>query len=205
LALFIDVGANYGMHSLLFLSAGIPVISFEPNSKCRDYFEKVCELNGLSGRWEEVAVGDRFGEIELVYPEHETWLGSVDSDAVSNLKKGSNVFSREVPLRKLDDYLDQIGPGEILVKIDVEGFEREVVGGGARLLRERAPRVVFESTRAETRADILELFKVNEYVVLPLPYRPSTSLRPLSKIEFLTSPMKNFIAVPRRATSTPRM
>jgi FkbM family methyltransferase len=196
LSLFLDVGANYGMHSALFLSAGIPVIAFEPNRQCRDYFERVCKLNGLSGRWEEVAVGDRFGEVELVYPEHETWLGSVNLDVAANLRKGSNVLLDQVPLRKLDDYLDQMHRGEILIKIDVEGFECEVIRGASRLLRERAPKVIFESNKVETRAEIIELWRERKYEVFPLPYKPSTALHPLSTIQFLSSRMTNFIATP---------
>jgi hypothetical protein len=71
-ALFLDVGANYGMHSLLFLSAGIPAIAFEPNPSCSSHFQTICKLNGLSGRWEQVAIGSGVGEIELVYPEKDT-------------------------------------------------------------------------------------------------------------------------------------
>lgn len=54
--LFLDVGANYGTHSLLFLSVGIPIIAFEPNRTCLSHFKTVCELNGFTGRWEQVAI-----------------------------------------------------------------------------------------------------------------------------------------------------
>jgi hypothetical protein len=36
--LFLDVGANYGTHSLLFLAHGIRTWSFEPNARC--YYSK---------------------------------------------------------------------------------------------------------------------------------------------------------------------
>jgi hypothetical protein len=61
----LDVGANYGMHSALFLSAGIPAISFEPNPSCRPCFEEVCRLNCYQSSWEAVALGDKSGEVEL--------------------------------------------------------------------------------------------------------------------------------------------
>jgi hypothetical protein len=64
-ALFLDVGANYGTHSVLFLSVGIPIIAFEPNQTCLSYFKTICELNGFAGRWERVAVGNGTGYVEL--------------------------------------------------------------------------------------------------------------------------------------------
>lgn len=86
-ALFLDVGANYGTHSVLFLSVGIPVIAFEPNPQCLSHFQAMCESNGLSGRWEQVALGNQNGEIELVYLETHTWLGSVSPAVALTLKK----------------------------------------------------------------------------------------------------------------------
>ena len=35
---FIDIGANYGTHSLLFLVHDILTLSFEPNPHCHSYF-----------------------------------------------------------------------------------------------------------------------------------------------------------------------
>ncbi|CAA9891487.1 conserved hypothetical protein [Candidatus Methylobacter favarea] len=37
--LFIDIGANYGTHSLLFLVHQIKTITFEPNASCHDFFQ----------------------------------------------------------------------------------------------------------------------------------------------------------------------
>jgi hypothetical protein len=56
---FIDIGANYGVHSALFLSAGVKIVAFEPNPRCVDYFERVKELNGFrETRWEPIALGE---------------------------------------------------------------------------------------------------------------------------------------------------
>jgi hypothetical protein len=37
--LFFDIGANYGTHSLIFLTHGVRTISFEPNLGLRPYFD----------------------------------------------------------------------------------------------------------------------------------------------------------------------
>ena len=39
-----------------------------------------------------------------------------------------------VPLKKLDDYLPDVSCDRLLIKIDVEGFEREVIQGASHLL-----------------------------------------------------------------------
>ena len=197
-ALFLDVGANYGTHSLLFRSVGIPTISFEPNPSCFSYFQAACEMNGFEeGRWEQVAIGDKAGQVELVYPENETWLGSISVDVVSNLRKSDSLTIKQVQLKKIDDYLPDIPHDKILVKIDVEGFEREVIQGASDLLTQYKPKIIFESNNGAMRRDCLELFADYGYSVFSLPWRPSSVLAALRSEEFLTSPATNFIAIAR--------
>jgi FkbM family methyltransferase len=196
-ALFLDVGANYGTHSILFLSAGIPVIAFEPNPTCLSYFQVVCELNGLAGRWEQVAIGNDGGQIELVYPEKETWLGSVSSDNALALRKSTFVRTTQVPLKKLDDYCREIPRDNVVVKIDVEGYEREVIQGASQLLLYCKPKLIFESNDAKLRGDLFRLLAEYGYSVHQLPWQPSGGSRVLEIDEFLTNTMTNFMAVAR--------
>jgi FkbM family methyltransferase len=196
-AIFLDVGASYGMHSVLFLSVGIPIIAFEPNPSCFAHFQTVCDLNGFTGRWEQVAIGNKVGKIELVYPEKETWLGSVSLDVVPTLKKSDGVIVERVELRKLDDYVGDIPRDRVLIKIDVEGFEYEVLEGASQLLRDRKPKLIFESNDAKSRVALHQLLEHCGYSVHPLPWRPSFASRFLDIDEFLRSTSTNFIAMPR--------
>jgi FkbM family methyltransferase len=193
--LFLDVGANYGTHSVLFLSAGIPVIAFEPNPTCVADFQVICELNGLKGRFEQVAIGDRSGHIDLVYPEKDPWLGSISSDVVPNLEAYANVITKRVPLRMLDEYLAEIPRDKVLIKIDVEGSEPEVIQGATRLLQHCQPRLIFESNDARRRSELFQLLADRGYSILPLPWRPSSSSRVLDIGAFLASKATNFIAI----------
>jgi FkbM family methyltransferase len=184
------------MHSVLFLSVGIPIMAFEPNPSCFALFQAVCELNGFTGRWEQVAIGEKSGKIELVYPEKETWLGSVSLDVVPTLKKSDGVITEEVELRKLDDFISDIPRDKVLIKIDVEGFEYEVVEGASQLLRHRKAKLIFESNDVKSRPALHQLLEHCGYSIHPLPWRPSVPSRFLSIDEFLRSTANNFIAMP---------
>jgi FkbM family methyltransferase len=195
-AVFLDVGSNYGTHAVLFLAMGIPIIAFEPIAACFRHFQMVCELNDLSGRWESVALGKAAGKIKLVYPEKECWLGATSDKVISNLRSHFATLEEiEVPLRRLDDYLDEMPEGEILLKLDVEGFEMDVLHGSSRLLRDRSPNVIFESNDMEMRPTIFDLLREFGYNVHPLPWRALGKSRVLSKHEFVLDSANNFIAV----------
>jgi FkbM family methyltransferase len=196
--LFLDVGANYGTHSILLLSAGIPVIAFEPNAQCGEIFQTMCQLNGLHGRWEQVAIGNRNGTIELTYPERDTWLGTVSRDHAETLGHYEGLNTCVVPLRTLDAYLDDVNTVKrILIKIDVEGFEREVFQGAARLMADYQPKIIFESADQDTRPELFELLDIRGYAVYSLPWRPTRIEPPLDCDTFRNSTAGNYIAIPR--------
>jgi FkbM family methyltransferase len=195
-AIFLDVGANYGMHSLLFLSAGIPVIAFEPNPTCFTHFQVMCELNGLRAeKWEQVAIGSKPGQIELVYPEKGSWFGSVSPDRVPWVKDATDLINRLVPLKTLDEYLADIPAHNVMMAIDVEGFEPEVILGASQLLASRKPKIVFESLDPKSRGEMFRLFAERGYGIHSLPWAPSRPSRALGAAEFDASTGINFIAI----------
>jgi FkbM family methyltransferase len=194
--LFLDIGANYGTHSVLFLAAGIPTFSFEPNPNCFSYFETVCKLNQLAFRWEPVAIGDVTGRIELVYPEKHTWFGTVSPTLGINLKKSyQSITTQLVPLKKLDDYFSEVARQNILIKIDVEGHECACLRGASRLITHCSPMIIFESF-TETRNELFGVFKQFGYHIYLLPWEPSSRVLPLPIEEFTESRESNFIAIP---------
>jgi FkbM family methyltransferase len=192
---FMDVGANYGMHSVLFMSAGVPVVAFEPNPSCEACFRTIQRINGFSGRLETVAVGNQNGTTQLVYPERETWLGSLSDNVVSSLKGRGSVRVQETQIKKLDDYFDDIPQGNIVIKIDVEGLELDVLQGAPRILSAHSPHIIFESNDRSIRPDLSKIFEKYNYDVYSLPWRPSTTAKPLRAAEFFSNAAHNFIAI----------
>lgn len=191
--LFFDVGANYGTHSALFRSAGVPVVAFEPNPSCFAFCKSVCQLNRFSlPQWEQVAIGDRLGNVNLTYPERETWLGSVSPGVVQTISERREVVSKTVPIRPLDDYFSQVAGKRLLIKIDVEGFELEVLRGASRILADVRPDIIFESNDPSFRSQLFELLASRNYGIHALP--KGGEPQPLVLELFVRSQSTNFLA-----------
>jgi FkbM family methyltransferase len=126
-ALCFDVGANLGQKTEIFLACGARVITIEPNPHCRPTLEfhfggnPRCELLFT-------AVGSSEGEIELF-----THLADSTASARSDWNLKVFGLKREmkallVPMTTLDTLISRYGQPDF-IKIDVEGFETEVLKG----------------------------------------------------------------------------
>lgn len=156
----LDVGANVGHHSLLLSRLFRRVEAFEPWNRVRE------RLKGHLAR-------NRIGNVSV----HPMALGSASSSAPfyvptdSNLGQGSLVpghvaanglANDSVSVERGDDYLSaQSIPNPGLVKIDVEGYEAEVLKGLRATLEKARPVVIFElsaTTKKQIRsADELQV------------------------------------------------
>lgn len=194
--LFIDIGANYGTHSVLFLVHGIKTITFEPNSSCRDYFSKICGLNHVTPILESVALGACNGHVELKYPKHDTWLGSTNVEIANKLDLSSELKVEKVSQKTLDDYFSQIEHNRTLIKIDTEGNELAVLEGATRTLKEVQPTIIFESNIGTERAKLFDFLGSRNYLVHRLPWSPKFKAESVSFDQFRASLETNFIAVP---------
>jgi FkbM family methyltransferase len=201
LDVFLDVGANFGTHSILFAASGVKVVAFEPNQECRAYSAAVAALNHLEISWIDVALGDHDGEVNLHYPRTETWLGAIETSASGPAPGGvADRLTTRVRLDLLDRYAASLPAGaRILLKIDVEGGELAVLRGARSLLqRTPAPRIIFETNDASGREDLADLLAGHGYRIFDLPFAPEPQRRALSRAEFIASDGSNFIAVADR-------
>lgn len=194
--LFVDIGANYGTHSLLFLVHGVETITLEPNTSCHEYFIETCMLNHVLPRLEPVALGEREGVAELSYPKDDTLLGSTNTELVKGLSSNREIVAEEVEQRTIDDYFPQIRGRRTLIKIDTEGNELFVLRGGIKTLRQTAPTIIFESWADRYRSKIFEILSSLDYSIYDLPWSPVFTAEPLTFNEFMSSSSHNFIALP---------
>jgi FkbM family methyltransferase len=124
--LFIDVGANLGVFSILVARAtGARVIAFEPSPSSAKIMKMQVALNGLADRVElhETCVGNETRQVSI--------KDSVDMDNAIVLDGGGTELV-SVPMLKIDDVVRP--ERDCVMKMDVEGFEREALEGARRLL-----------------------------------------------------------------------
>lgn len=126
----IDVGAHVGHHTLeaaRAASADGRVFAFDPQPYNADRIGRHAVLNGLENIVTIcAAVGDKDAFIRLpMQSEHDRSRLSLHEPGPVN----ENAFI-EVPLRRLDNFMTANGVGPVqLLKIDVEGYELEVLHG----------------------------------------------------------------------------
>jgi FkbM family methyltransferase len=139
----LDVGANAGYFAVIAAVAGghgSQVIAFEPNPRLAGMLAASIALNPeLNIHVERSAVGDQPGELplHLASVSRNSGLSSLRSDLPDTA--GGTVT---VPVVTIDDYCARRTLTPDLIKIDVEGFELQVLQGATRTLTETPPGAV---------------------------------------------------------------
>lgn len=118
-----DVGANIGIRSQIMLSLGARVVAFEPQAACA---AEVRARGNARLTVVEAAVGAK----ETIAQLHLK-RASVQASLLSEWQGGPNVGAINVPVTTLDISIERFGL-PAFCKIDVEGFEAEVLAGLSR-------------------------------------------------------------------------
>jgi FkbM family methyltransferase len=139
----LDIGANRGVYSYALLKCSAAVHAFEPNPK----------LFAMLSRWatgrvelHPFALGDRAGTMALNIPKSSRGRG-FSNQGGTLLPVAREFASVPVEVKRLDDLdLGDVG----FIKLDVEGYEREVLAGGIKLLRRCRPVLLVELEEKHT-------------------------------------------------------
>lgn len=193
---FFDIGANYGTHTVMMALAGLDCTPFEPNPNCHTYFREALKLNGLEVEIQPVAMGSEPGEVELWFPERDTWLGTVVTEVKDDLDQGFDLKKVAVKMITLDDFVADSGKIPQLIKIDTEGHEVPVLKGGEKLLRAHHPVVLFESNSEDQRRELATLFSNYGYELVALPIWKNKAMDQLTVDQLVKHKQTNFAAVP---------
>ena len=132
-----DIGANIGLYSIQAsrsLGKHGKVFSFEPNPEACSNLNRNIKSNSL-GNVEvfPLALGAEAGRAGMDVSVR-TGLGTISDDPGKGCG-GVNSSMITVEMSTLDDMIGKLGLSRIdLIKMDVEGFEVEVIKGGKRAL-----------------------------------------------------------------------
>jgi FkbM family methyltransferase len=137
----VDVGANHGDFARA-ANAVFPearVFLFEPLPVMQEYLSNSIKAGRKNWHLAPCALGDKPGEFPLVVDDQDDAIGSFVGFTEDYLRANPRARpAREILCRvqTLDDATQDLNVGPIdLLKIDVEGFEFQVLNGGENALR----------------------------------------------------------------------
>jgi FkbM family methyltransferase len=130
-----DIGANIGEHALAYTRAGALVMAFEPNPKT--YAELCLNMKDTGCVCYNEAVGAHIGEVSVKCdPE------CPEASYISDHGESVRLTTLDEAYGKMRDNFDENGVS--VVKIDVEGFEPNVLKGSEGLISKFRPVIVCE-------------------------------------------------------------
>lgn len=133
-----DVGANLGSKTEIFLKLGATIVAIEPQSFCTQQLKKKYHANSRVILIQK-ALGEKEGEGELFLSPAQT-ISSMSKEWINSVKSSGRFQhhtwnkSVTVPMTTLDKLIEEFGE-PFFCKIDVEGFEFQVLKGLSQPIR----------------------------------------------------------------------
>lgn len=142
--LFIDIGANIGSYTILSAAhIKANTISIEPIPSTFSHLINNININQIQEKVQalNIALGSMSGKISF----------TKSLDTMNHVAVNSDKETIEVDVLTLDEIIGE-GRTPALIKIDVEGFETEVIKGASKtLLKEELKAIIIELNGAGTR------------------------------------------------------
>lgn len=163
----VDVGANRGLctDAIRLYWPKASIVAFEPNELLAEWLAaRFASDPGVSIR--NNALGDQPGQFTLYVPFYRRYmfdgLASLKPETATELLTPSHIAGFNAALlsvrelnctvSRLDDF--HLRPG--FLKLDVQGFEREVIRGGVETLTAHEPIILMENSIGYHAEDLLE-------------------------------------------------
>lgn len=177
--LFVDIGANIGSYTILAGAAvGAKCLSYEPIPETFQWLIDNINLNGIydNVQAKNIGIGRNKSTLDFICNQ-DTTNHVVSSGEHEDLNKMT------VNVESLDVVIDDQKP--LLIKIDVEGFETEIIAGADKTLRmDSLLGVIMELNGSGERYGYNEEklhLKMLNYGFRPFQYSPfDRKLRPLN-------------------------
>jgi FkbM family methyltransferase len=169
-----DIGAHFGFYSLIFAKSvkDGKVYCFEPNPYCFERLSKTIELNNFKDKVEllNFAVGSENTEKEMMILLDNLARSTLSAEFKEyyDQQKKYSFQKKTVPIKSLDS-LNL--PVPVLIKIDVEGFESDVIRGMRGVLKNFLPNLIIEIHESrkgghQNENEIIKILSDLKYVCL---------------------------------------
>ena len=142
---FVDVGAHIGRYSILMAKKGGEVYSFEPISSTFKQLKLNPKANGVLDKIKayNLALGPKKEKRDIFFNKAKYGEGS--------LVQGEKGDKETIQVDKLDNIIKKKVEKPVILKIDVEGFEYEVLLGAKNFIRKNKPEIIIEIWNQESR------------------------------------------------------
>jgi FkbM family methyltransferase len=150
---FLDVGANHGSYSIIAskrVGKNGLVVAIEPQPQMAALVEQSLAANAeCPFQVHNFACSDREGQADFYVPRSTSGSAGL-FPKFSAVTPHSKITAR---LKRFDEAVDwKKFPGNILLKLDVEGAELSVLRGACDLIRARQPRLMIEINPQSSQA-----------------------------------------------------
>ena len=214
LSFCLDIGANIGEYTNLLLSeTKAKIISFEPLPRAFEDLKKIEESNPERLKVFNVALGDNNEFLDLNYSNEKSQTASFSKDlnklSFYNFKDNKKIKTK---ISMLDDFflenLDLFQNDIDLIKIDVEGFEFEILNGAKEIIKKKSPKYIqiefnwhqlFKRQTMYNFSELLsgyDLFKIlphgNDLIKVD-PKRPETNIFHLANFVFIRKDISGYL------------
>lgn len=171
---FLDIGANVGVYTVLASSVrGASSIAIEPMKKTFDSLMDNILINRLDSKVKAFNIGLGSEEKTLFFKNEDTMSHVIYTN-------DNNISVETVEVKRLDDIVSESFD---LIKIDVEGFESEVIKGGHNCFK-NAKAIIIELNNSGNKYGFNDSAIHEELLsfgFLPYSYEPFS--RKLNKLE----------------------
>lgn len=155
---FIDIGANCGHVAASVVEEFQQVVLFEPNPRLAELLRRIfSDFGGVEIKECAVVGKESVGTVRLTVPEESSGLATLGATHLSSERE--NAFTYDVRAATLESEVSEKTLGEAYIKVDVEGFEYEVLNSARELLAKSRPIVGFEALSLEAAQKCFPLFK----------------------------------------------
>ena len=136
-----DIGANIGLTAILFSSLAKHTYAFEPSpSTFRILSENLTRNRIANVEAINLGLGHKKEALTITFAQNNRSGGYVSD----KIRPETGHVTEEIHIDTLDHFFSASAPEPTVLKIDVEGFEWNVLKGGGRFLQRVRPVVVLE-------------------------------------------------------------